>query len=400
MVDMSAGLRERGYDVTAIIAGPNGDTAKRLEAAGVPYEVRAQTLRSSSRAVGLVSRIPFVGGRLTVLVHGAALLRRALSMALLLRRLDPEITHAQVFNSIMVGRLAAFVARVPLRISMVPGPWHLETPFFRRMDIRTEWMDTVLVGGSEHVTNLYLEAGVPARRCRTIRYCADAKRFDPAVADGRRFRQELGLDVDVPLVGQVAHFYAGVPAQYAPPRVGERGLKGHDDFVDAVSIILRTRPDVRFVLVGGGWGERGELYKRGIARRCRELALDQHVILTGPRDDIPDVLAALDVSVQCSLSENYGGTIESLLMARPTVATRVGGMPETVRHEETGLLVDPSDPAALAAAILRLIANPGLGEELGRRGRQLMLERHTCEVMTDAVAGLYRELLDGQPSAR
>jgi glycosyltransferase involved in cell wall biosynthesis len=123
------------------------------------------------------------------------------------------------------------------------------------------------------------------------------------------------------------------------------------------------------------------------------------VIFTGARDDIPDVLAALNVSVQCSLSENYGGTVESLLMARPTVATRVGGMPETVRHEETGLLVSPRDPPALAAAIMRLIEDPALGEELGRRGRQLMLECYTTEAMTEAVAGLYQELLDRQQPA-
>jgi glycosyltransferase involved in cell wall biosynthesis len=296
----------------------------------------------------------------------------------------------------VVGRLAAFMARVPVRISMVPGPWHLETPFFRRMDIRTEWMDTVLVGGSEHVTSLYIEAGVPARRCRTIRYCGDAKKFDPATADGRRFREELGLDDGVPLVGQVAHFYASVPAPYAPPLAAGRGLKGHDDLIDAASIIVRTRPDVRFVLVGRGWGGPGKEYKRDLERRCCELALDQYVIFTDGRDDIPDVLAALDVSVQCSLSENYGGTVESLLMARPTVATRVGGMPETVRHEQTGLLVNPRDPLALAAAIVRLIDDPALGEELGRRGRQLMLERYTTEVMTEAVADLYRELLHAQ----
>jgi glycosyltransferase involved in cell wall biosynthesis len=400
MVDMSAGLHERGYDVTAIIESADGDTAERLRQAGVPYEIRPQTLTSSGWAVGLVGRVPLVGGRLTFLIHATAILRRAVSMALLLRRLNPEVSHAQVFNSIVIGRLAAFMARVPVRISMVPGPWHLETPFFRQVDIRTEWMDTVLVGGSEHVTSLYLEAGIPARRCRTIRYCGDAKKFDPATADGRRFREELGIGDDVPLVGQVAHFYASVPAPYAPPLAAGRGLKGHDDLIDAVSIIVRTRPDVRVVLVGRGWGARGEEHKRDIERRCRELALDQQVIFTGARDDIPDVLAALNVSVQCSLSENYGGTVESLLMARPTVATRVGGMPETVLHEQTGLLVNPHDPPALAAAILRLIEDPALGEKLGRRGRQLMLERYTTETMTEAVADLYQELIDRmQPAA-
>ena len=165
------------------------------------------------------------------------------------------------------------------------------------------------------------------------------------------------------------------------------------------AIIIRTRPDVRFVLVGGGWGAPGEEHRRAIEERCRELGLEKHVIFTGARDDVPDALAALDVSVQCSLSENYGGTIESLLMERPTVATRVGGMPETVQDEVTGLLVPPRDPPALAAAILRLIEDPALGRALARRGRELMLERFTTEAMTEAVARLYAELLEAHPGS-
>ena len=68
--------------------------------------------------------------------------------------------------------------------------------------------------------------------------------------------------------------------------------------------------------------------------RCAADGLAAAVVFTGHRDDVPDVLASMDVAVQCSLSENYGGTIEALLMERPTVATRVGGMPETVRQAD------------------------------------------------------------------
>jgi glycosyltransferase involved in cell wall biosynthesis len=80
--------------------------------------------------------------------------------------------------------------------------------------------------------------------------------------------------------------------------------------------------------------------------------------------------------VQCPLTETLGGTIEALLMERPTVATRVGGIPESVHHEETGLLVPAADPAALAAAIERLLANPNECRRFGAAGRKLMLELH------------------------
>ena len=205
-------------------------------------------------------------------------------------------------------------------------------------------------------------------------------------------RRELGLQAGTPLVGQVAYFYPVLDGPFAPPAVRGRGVKGHEDFVDAARLVLDSRPDVRFVLVGDGWGPIGERHRDDIRQRCRDLGIEDAVLFTGRRTDVADVLAALDVSVQCSLSENYGGTLESLLMRAPTIATRVGGMPEAVRHEQTGLLVEPRDPAGLAAAMLRLLDDRPLGRRLGAAGREHMLERFTTESSVAGIDAVYREL--------
>jgi glycosyltransferase involved in cell wall biosynthesis len=97
----------------------------------------------------------------------------------------------------------------------------------------------------------------------------------------------------------------------------------------------------------------------------------------GFRSDVPSILRALDVSVQPSLSENLGGTIESLLMQCPTVATRVGGMTDSVLNERTGLLANPSDPGSLAEAIVKLLRDPVAARKYGAAGRELMLEKFT-----------------------
>jgi hypothetical protein len=102
------------------------------------------------------------------------------------------------------------------------------------------------------------------------------------------------------------------------------------------------------------------------------------------------VLVDLDVSVQASVNENLGGTIESLLMARPTVATRVGGMVDSVVDGETGILVNPGDPEDLARGICTLLRDPERGAALGRAGRARMLAGFTLTTTVPRLAELYR----------
>ena len=147
------------------------------------------------------------------------------------------------------------------------------------------------------------------------------------------------------------------------------------------------------MLVGSGWGTVGERYRQRLMARCRDEGLGDAVIFTGVRHDVAELLAAFDVAVQCSLIENFGGTIESLLMETPTVATGVGGIPEAVRHGETGLLVPAADPTALSVAILALLDDPARGRAMARAGRRLMLERFQIARTADSLAALYEHIL-------
>lgn len=391
MVEIAAGLRDRGFEVICVIGSPDGGTARHLRAAGIPFVAMTQPLISSSRFAARLGALPYIGVARWA-IDAVALLRTAGRMARILRRERIDIAHTHVISSILIGRIAGAMAHVPVRVAMVPGPYHLESDYLRRADLATQWLDHRLIAGSQRTDDLYAEHGVPARRRRVVSYGADRDGFDPAQADPARLRRELGLEPGTPLIGQVAYFYPVDDGPFAPPEVRGRGVKGHEDFVEAARLVLDRRPDARFVLVGDGWGPIGERHRDDIRRRCRELGIEDEVIFTGRREDIADVLAALDVSVQCSLSENYGGTLESLLMRAPTIATRVGGMPEAVRHEQTGLLVEPRDPAGLAAAMLRLIEDRPLARRLGAAGRELVLERFTFQTTVAGVESVYREL--------
>jgi glycosyltransferase involved in cell wall biosynthesis len=396
MVQIAAGLVDRGYEVVAFIGGEDGDTARNCRRFGIPYVVIGHLhLHTRNRFAETVGRIPLLG-RMRPLFDVAAVASASVKVAWKLRRNRIDICHTHTFNTMIIGRLAATIARVPIRVTMVPGPFHLESEILTRMDLVTSRLEHRLIGGSKAVERLYAEAGVPPSRRDYVPYGADPADRNPGTADRARVRREFGLAGDTPLVGQIAYFYPVLENAAVPPKLRGRGIKGHEDVVLAARTVLERHPTARFMLVGDGWGPDGERHRDAIRQLCHETGVAHAFIFPGQRPDVADLLAAFDVSLQPSLSENYGGTVESLLMERPTVGTDTGGIPEVVLHEQTGLLVPPGDPRALAAAIGRLIDDPELGRRLGEAGRRHILSGWTTAHSVAGVDRVYRELADGR----
>lgn len=367
-------LRGRGHDTAVLIGGADGTLAPRLTADGIPFEVAELDV--------------FAGGT------PLAAARHVLAVARLFRRLRPDVVQYHVFGSIILGRLAAWLADVPVRVSMIPGPYYLEAPGLGQLDVLTAPLDTKVIASCEYTRTLYERHGVPRAHVDLIYYGQDPARLDPARVEPGRVRGELGIDAARPVVGIVAYFYAPAPdGPFSPPHLVDRGIKGHDVLLHAVPLVLDEIPDAMFLLVGGGWGPEGEAYQRRLEALAADLRIAHAVRFTGPRSDIPDTLAAFDVSVQCSLNENLGGSIESLLMARPLVASAVGGLVDAVIHERTGLLVPPDNAPALAHAIVRLLRDRPFAERLAAEGRRHALSVLTLDTTIDDLEALYlREL--------
>jgi glycosyltransferase involved in cell wall biosynthesis len=380
MFEMLCGLRDLGYEVCAVIQTGSGDLAPKLRRAAIPFLSCDMLVSSPWDFLGLS--------------------RKVFALVKLLRRIRPDIVHYHLFTSIILGRAAAWIAGVPHRFSMITGPFYLEAPASREVDLRTLWMDTAVIASCEHVRELYARFGVK-RQIELVYYGANSANFDPANADPGRLRRELGIVSEDPIVGKVAHFYPPLPAgPWTPPQLWNRGVKGHENLLKAAQIVLAQVPNVKFVLVGAGWEELGREYEAQLKRLAVGMGLERSVFFTGYRSDVPDVLAGLDVAVQCSLSENLGGTIEALLMECPTVATAVGGMVDTVRHQQTGLLVPPDDPYPLANAILDLIRDKDRAQELGRKGREWALKNFTLARTVSEIDRLYQTTACRVPDER
>ena len=171
-----------------------------------------------------------------------------------------------------------------------------------------------------------------------------------------------------------------------------RDYKGLDYLIEAAKLVTETHPECRFLLVGDG------PERMNLLRRIHELGLSSRVVLAGFREDIPQLVAAMDIFVVSSV-EGEGlpqSLTQAMAMERPVVATAVGSIAEVVKHEVTGLLVTPSNPAALAEQIEVLIRDQALCEKLARAGRELIVQSYSLEHMLDRTEGLYASLLGEQ----
>jgi glycosyltransferase involved in cell wall biosynthesis len=146
--------------------------------------------------------------------------------------------------------------------------------------------------------------------------------------------------------------------------------KGQREFLEAARLVATEWPEARFLVVGDVAFD-GPSYRDALRRLVRRLGLEDRVIFTGWRRDVPVVLAAADVLVHSSvLPEPFGLVIvEAMAMERPVVASRLGGPGEIVRDGHEGVLVDPRHPEEIAEALLRLAADPALRTCMGRTGR-------------------------------
>lgn len=373
-------LRDRfGYDVSVILNGNSGTLVDRFRAAGIRV---------------LVSDFEFLAT-----ADLFALPKKILALAAILKRERFDVVQTHLFHSMVIGRIAAWLADVPVRLAMIAGPFHLEAYTPRWIDGSTQWMETALIPSCGLSRDLYMSMGVAKERLSVIYYGPDETAFDPSQHAADDLRGEYGWPPDTPLIGMVAYFYAELGTnRWTPPSVHGRSVKCHGDLIKAMPHILKEFPSAKLLLVGKAWEEGGRQYLAKLEALVADLGLSDSVKFTGYRKSVPATLKSLDVAVQASLSENLGGSIEALLMECPTVATRVGGLVDSVIDGETGVLVTPADPADLARGILKLLRDPKMGRELGQRGRRLMLERFTLRRTVEDEHRLYERLRREAPA--
>jgi len=310
-------------------------------------------------------RWPLIWNALTT-IQPAWLLHRAL------RRAKIDLVHTNSLKAHFIGGLAARLAHRPL-------VWHVrdllgedEGLSLLRRAIRMFTPRVIAI--SEAVAGQF--AGLSAK-VTVIPNGIPLDKFTPGPAPPQ-LRAELGLaeaDKVIAVMGRLTPW------------------KGHMNLLEAVSDITSSWPTVKLVVVGevAFWEPE---YEQQLKRRATELGLAEQVIWAGFRTDVPDILRLCDVFVLPSVNEPFGrAIIEAMAVGRPVVATASGGVPEIVVDGETGLLVPPEDPHALAQAIDAMLSDPHKSKEMGRQGLVRAREKFGADRVARQVQELYEAML-------
>lgn len=281
-------------------------------------------------------------------------------LASLLRREEVSVVQTHLFDPSTVGLLAAKLARTPLAILMrhhADFTTLFHKPVHRQIDRLHAWIADRVWAPSGFIRRCMVELEhVPSEKITVTPHGFDFSLMRPRLSEGERraLREEVGGD---------DHYLLGVVARLSVE-------KGHEFLFRALPKVLRSHARARVVLIGSG-PRRGEM-----ERLAAELGIAHAVRFLGWRSDVWNLIEAMDLIAHPSLHEPFGQVyVESMALERVVVTTGDSAAPEILDHQETGIIVPPRDPQALAAAIIELMDHPERVGRMGREARRRAVER-------------------------
>jgi glycosyltransferase involved in cell wall biosynthesis len=300
-----------------------------------------------------------------------------------------DIIHVHTPIAGLIGRFAAWRARVPIKIYTAHGFYfHDEmNPLKRFFHVNLErlgarWGDFILTQSEEDRQTAIRYKISSSYRIATIGNGVDLLRFDPEkVSSGEKSKRlaEFGIPPGAPVVGMIGRM------------VRE---KGYREFIEAAPRILAKFPHTHFLCIGDELQSDHDASKREFLVRIRDLNLKNRIHFSGMRSDIPELLGILSVYTLPSYREGMPrSVIEAMAMGLPVVATNIRGCREEVVHGETGYLIPPRSADALAAAVIDLLADPNKAKNFGRAGLSRAWEFFSEKLALERQLGVYMKLI-------
>lgn len=379
-----------------------GERSLLLLLAGLPPEVRARIaapagpLLDRARGLGVdLTRITGTAGslRLHPLHTPQALGELALAAAQVRRAAAAHRAQVVHANSIRAGislalarpRGAALLTHV--RDCLPPGGVSRAT-----MRLLAAGRSRVIANSSYTARSVLALA--PEATVEVVHNPVDLASFDPALLSREEARARLAALCGQALQGRVL---LGVVAQLSP-------WKGQDTALEALVLLREQGVDAHLVLVGSAkfiarsTRFDNDAFVRGLHERVAQAGVEGHVSFLGEREDVPEIVRALDMLLLPSEEEPFGrALVEAMALEVPVVATSVGGPPEIVEQGREGLLVAPGLPHEWARAVASLAADPSGARAMGLAGRARALAQFGVERHVEAILGVYRRALMQEP---
>ena len=349
IADIATGLDRKNFDVSVCCITRGGEIAYELNEKGIKVNI-----------LGISNyRNPL----------------NILKLALLLRKAKPDIVHTHGYFASVIGRIAAKIAGILVLINHVHSTYWDYRKRHILMEIFLSLFTHKIICCSKAVEDFVrdYERIKPAKTV-VIYNGVDEDRFT-TYKNTSSIKAQLGIDSGDSVVGTVSSL---------TPH------KGHKYLFQAAPRILDVFPTTRFLIVGDG------ILREKLEEQIKNLNLASYVIFAGTRKNIPDFLSIMEIFVLPSCSREGLGIsiIEAMAAEKPVVATDIGGIPEVVKNGETGFLVPPQNPEALAHAIIELLRNPRKAKTIGKQGRIRFKEKFTNKRMLSEVENLYKSLID------
>jgi len=299
----------------------------------------------------------------------------------LIKRIKPHTVHTHTSKAGVLGRFAAYLAGVPIIIHTPHG--HVFHSYYgyivTKMIVFVERIMSLMTDKITALTDKerdeHLERGIASIEKYVI------------VHSGVMLQHIMNKDIDV----ETGKKKLGIPQNSNV--IGTVGrlvpVKGHKYLVSAAKRVTKEFENTVFVFVGDGYLE------SILERQAESLGIRKNTIFAGWRSDVIDVLSLFDIFVLPSLNEGMGKVlIEGMALGKPIVASSVGGIIDLVKNGDNGILVPPRDSDALGDAILKLIRNRNMAQELGRNGKAKVYPEYDTTVMIRQIEGLYENLLN------
>jgi glycosyltransferase involved in cell wall biosynthesis len=321
---------------------------------------------------------PVTAARNALHVVGAArrLLHKVNDLRRVLREWRADVIDAHLEPAALVSVLAGAASRTATAVTLYSPVPLTPSPLWPVVGHLVMGMASVIVTDSQ------------ARRQDITRWMRRPQRPVLVVPNGiappqaarpaDEIRAELGIprDPGIRVIGQVA---------------GLAKHKGHVDLLEAARRVLALAPSTMFLLVGFPKGD--VTYRQRLERTIREQGLGDRIRIVSYPGPIGDVWKVIDIQVHASTYDSLpNALIEGMALAKPIVATTVGGVPDMLKHLESALLVPPHDPGAIASALLRLVRDPALAARLGAAAHRRYRAGYQPAVMTRALEGCFAEL--------